>query len=77
MARDFSDTPHLEDLHAELERTLINEYLRARGFDPAALRDRHDTEAHLVLVEAATYAAARLTEVESRAKYVHDIHSRG
>jgi len=74
MAVDFPETPRLRDLNADLERTLIDDYLRARGFDPEALRDRDDAEAHLLLVEAATYAAAKLTEVESRARYVHDIH---
>jgi hypothetical protein len=69
-----SDAPRLQDLHADLERTLINEYLRGRGHDPDRLRDRDDAEAHLLLTEASTYAAGRLTEVEARAHYVHDIH---
>jgi hypothetical protein len=70
----LSDVPHARDLHADLERALINDYLRAGGHDPNALRDRDDAEAHLLLAEAATYAAGRLTEVEARAHYVHDIH---
>jgi hypothetical protein len=69
-----SDIPGLEDPHAQLERTLIADYLRALGHDPAALRRRDDPEAHLLLAEASTYAAARLTEVESRAHYVNDLH---
>ena len=59
---------------AELERTLISDYLRGRGHDLEALRDRDDAEAHLLLAEASTYAATRLTEVESRAHYLHDLH---
>jgi phosphoketolase len=70
------DAPRLQDLHAELERALINEYLRGRGFEPASLRDRDDPEAHLLLAEASTYAAGRLTEVEARAHYVHDLHAK-
>jgi hypothetical protein len=68
------DLPPLGDLHAKLERTLIDEYLRGRGHDPRTLRERDDPEAHLLLVEASTYAAGRLAEVEARAHYVHDIH---
>jgi hypothetical protein len=68
------DAPRLQDLHADFERALINEYLRARGQDPDLLRNRDDAEAHLLLTEASTYAAGRLTEVEARAHYVHDIH---
>lgn len=74
MVLNPSDLPHLEDLHAELERTLISDYLRGLGHDPESLRDRDDAEAHLLLAEASTYAATRLTEVESRAHYVYDLH---
>ena len=70
------DAPRLQDLHADLERALINEFLRGRGHDPNALRDRDDAEAHVLLREASTYAAGRLTEVEARAHYVHDTHAR-
>jgi hypothetical protein len=70
------DAPRLQDLHADLERALINEYLRGRGHDPNALRDRDDAEAHVLRAEAITYAAGRLTEVEARAHYVHEIHAR-
>ena len=68
------DVLHPQDLHADLERALITEYLRGRGQDPDALHGRDDVEAHRLLREAATYAAGRLTEVEARAHYVHDIH---
>jgi hypothetical protein len=69
-----TDTPSVGDPFARLELSLIDDYLRARGYDPADLRARTDREAHALLVEASTYAAARLTEVESRAHYVHELH---
>jgi len=75
MTLDPTERPRLEDVHAELERTLINEYLRARGHDPDALRARDDAEAHMLLAEASTHAAARLAEVEARAHYVHELRS--
>ena len=72
--RDLSDTPRLEEPQAQLERALIDDFLRLRGHDPDLLRARGDAEAKVLLTEAATYAATKLTEVESRAHYVHEIH---
>jgi hypothetical protein len=72
--RDLSDTPRLEEPQARLEQALIDDFLRMRGYDPDVLRARDDAEAKMLLTQAATYAATKLTEVESRAHYVHDIH---
>ena len=74
MAVDMRDTAPLEEPEAQLERALIEEFLRALGHDAAALRLRNDATARELLKQASVYAAARLTEVESRAHYVHDIH---
>ena len=74
MASVPTDTPSVGDPFARLEQGLISDYLRALGHDPEALRARADDEARRLLAEASTYAGARLTEVESRAHYVHDIH---
>ena len=68
------DTPPLEEPLAKLERALIEEYLRAQGYDLVALYARSDAAAKAALRDAATYAATRLTEVESRAHYIHEIH---
>lgn len=72
---DPTDTPGVGDPFARLELRLIDEYLRGRGHDPEALRARTDAQARALLTEASTYAAARLTEVESRAHYVHHLHT--
>jgi len=68
------DSPPLEEPLAKLELALIDEYLRTRGYDPVAVRDRSDAVAKAALRDAAIYAAIRLTEVESRAHYIHEIH---
>ena len=73
MATD-PDVPPLEEPLAELERRLIDEYVRNRGLDPDVVRSRTDPAARRVLVDAAQYAALKLTEVESRAHYVRDLH---
>jgi hypothetical protein len=68
------DVPPLEEPLAELERRLIEEYLRAHGLDPDTARQRSDAVTRKVLADAAQYAALKLTEVESRAHYVRDLH---
>jgi hypothetical protein len=74
MAADAPDTPRLKQPLADLERALIDNYLRTLGHDPDALGARDDIEAHRLLAEASTYAAGKLTEVESRAHYIDEIH---
>ena len=68
------DTTPLEEPQARLELAFIEEFLRSLGYDPAEVRHRTDAAARRLLTQASTYAAARLTEVESRARYIHDIH---
>ena len=68
------DSPPLEEPLAKLELALIDEYLRTQGYDPVAVRKRSDAAAKAALRDAAIYAAIRLTEVESRAHYIHEIH---
>ena len=68
------DVQPIEEPLAELERRLIDEYLRSAGHDPDALRARKDEAARKLLIEASVYAATKLTEIESRAHYVRDLH---
>ena len=68
------DVRPLEEPLAELERRLIDEYLRRAGHDPDALRARHDPEARKLLTDASVYAATKLTEIESRSHYIRDLH---
>ena len=68
------NSPPLEEPLAKLELALIDEYLRTLGYDPVTVRNRSDAAARAALRDAAIYAATRLTEVESRAHYIHEIH---
>jgi hypothetical protein len=68
------DVSPIEQPLAELERRIIDDYLRGAGHDPVALRARHDAMARSLLVDAASYASARLAEVESRSHYVRELH---
>jgi hypothetical protein len=74
MTQPQSDLPPLEEPLAALERRLIDEYIRGAGEDPEALRQRTDPAAHKLLAQASQHAALKLTEVESRAHYVRELH---
>ena len=70
-----TDIPPLEEPLAELERRIIDEYIRGLGHEPDNLRASMDPGARKILVEASTYAATRLSEVEARSHYVRVLHT--
>ena len=74
MAADRTDIPPSEEPLAELERRIIDEYIRGLGHDPDTLRTSNDPAARRVLIDASTYAATRLSEVEARSHYVRELH---
>ena len=58
----------------ELERTLIEEYIRQHGHDPDKLSDVSPDERERLLRDASVYASGRLVEVEARSHFLHEIH---
>ena len=67
--------PHpAEDPEARLERAFIDDFLRSRGHDSASIAGLSEPERQRLLQEASTYAAGKLTEVEARARFVHELH---
>lgn len=66
----------MEDPEGQLERALIDEYLRLHGHDPEAVRLLPEAQVVKLLEAASIYAAGKLAEFESRAHYVHDIHTK-
>jgi hypothetical protein len=67
----------LHDLLADLERHLIAAYLAGAGHDLGALEARTDEQARQQLAEASRYASAKLSEIEARAHYLHDLRGEG
>jgi len=68
---------HLEsvgDPLAQLERAFIEEYLQGRGHRLKDVRELPTEQADALMKEAAAYASGRLTEVETRAHLVSDLH---
>jgi hypothetical protein len=76
MDADRLDRPPLVDVTAELERAFISEYLVSHGYDPPALAALPHDAHEALLKEASLYASTKLSEVEARAHYIHDIHAR-
>ena len=75
MATERTDITPLEEPLAELERHLIDEYIRALGHNRDSLRALMEADARRILVDASTYAATRLSEVEARSHYVRELHT--
>jgi hypothetical protein len=59
---------------AQLERSLIDEYVRTRGYDPHALSALPSPERDTLLKDASVYASSKLCEVEARSHFVHELH---
>jgi hypothetical protein len=73
MERD-ADLARITDPNAGLERALIDDFIRARGYDPSRLKELPEEQRQRLQRDASRHAAARLTEMEARAHYVHELH---
>ena len=68
---------HLEfvgDPLAQLERAFIEEYLQGRGHHLQDVRELPSEQAEALMREASAYASGRLSELETRAHLVSDLH---
>ena len=63
--------------YSQLERSLIEGFVRGRGYAPDNLAALDEAGRHALLKEASVYASSKLSEVESRARFVHEIHDGG
>lgn len=64
----------MEDPQAKLGRMYIEEYLRNKGYTWDSVRALPEQAAKKIMVEASTYAAIKLCEVDARANVVKQIH---
>lgn len=77
MTTDDHEGPPIEEPLAALERRLIVDYLQRAGYSIEDLHARDDAEARRILAEASRHATAKLTEVESRAHLLKELHGGG
>jgi len=67
----------VEEIHALLERCLIEEYLKSKGHTKESLKSLPKNEADQILREASTFASGKLAEIEIRAHFADDLHGAG
>jgi hypothetical protein len=58
---------------AELESSLIRQFLEARGHTRSSVAALPQPERDRLLAEASTYASSKLSEVESRSHFLDDL----
>ena len=64
----------MDDPLAQLELAFIAEFLQGRGYTLSTLHELPEDQADALLKQASLYASGKLTEVESRAHFVDDMH---
>ena len=75
MSTQINNTkPLMEDIHAFLEKTLIEAYLEGKGYTLGNLKNLVKAEAKQLMTEASTFASCKLAELEDRAHLVQELH---
>jgi hypothetical protein len=74
MSGKVTDASPVRDPAADLERTLIAEFLQARGHDEQSLAALTAAQRTALLADASKYAGMKLAEVEARAHYLDELH---
>ena len=69
-----NDRAVLDEIHAFLEKTLIEAYLKGKGYTLEELKSLPEAEAKQLKKEASTYASNKLAEVELKAHLVQELH---
>lgn len=67
------DAQPVEDRNALLEKSLIEEYLREKGYSLEALKNLPAELAEKLMKEASQYASLKMEEVESRAHFIKEL----
>ncbi len=63
----------MEHPQEQLAEMYVDEYLRSKGHTMKSVRELPEEQAKKIMIEASTYAAMKLVEVEKRAQMVHDL----
>jgi hypothetical protein len=66
--------PIAEDMHAHLEQSLIEAYLKGKGYTLEDLKKLPEAEAKQLMKEASIYASGKLAELEERAHFLRELH---
>ncbi len=69
-----SDENLAADPNIQLQKALIEEYLREQGYSIEKLKDLPAETAKQLMVEASKHASLKLEEIEARAHFVKTLH---
>jgi hypothetical protein len=64
-----------DEIHAFLEKTLLEAYLKGKGYTRENLKNLPPADARQLMKEASTYASNKLAEVELKAHFVKELHN--
>lgn len=67
-------TEPVEDRNTFLEKALIEEYLREKGYSMEEFKKLPAEVAEKLMKEASQYASLKMEEVEARAHFIKELH---
>ncbi|GJQ34719.1 MAG: hypothetical protein L6Q49_01195 [Anaerolineales bacterium] len=73
-AKPIENAEPVEDPNALLERALIEEYLKTKGYTHEDLKKLPADLVEKLMKEASQYASLKMEEVEARAHFVKELH---
>lgn len=73
-AKPVENVESVEDHRALLEKSLIEEYLREKGYSHDDLKKLPADLVEKLMKEASQYASLKMEEVEARAHFVKELH---
>ncbi len=74
-AKPIENAEPVEDPNALLERALIEEYLKTKGYTHEDLKKLPADLVEKLMKEASQYASLKMEEVEARAHFVKELHN--
>ena len=72
--KNNNSKPLMEDMHAALEKSLIEAYLKGKGYTLTSLKKLPEEKAKQLMKEASVFASGKLAELEERAHFVEELH---
>lgn len=72
--KKIEEVATMEDIHAFLEKSLLEAYLKGKGYTLEDLKNLPSEAARQLMREASVYASSKLAEVEIKAQFVRDLH---
>jgi len=72
--KQTEQTEPVEDRNALLEKALIEEYLREKGYSMEDFKKLPADVAQKLMKEASQYASLKMEEVQARAHFIKELH---